>query len=160
MTFNALVQSRHVVVVDGIPFKGTACYIVFGARNITKASSAEGMPAYYATSHRSSPSLAGMNVGVHMLCNGRSKLSVVVRARGSSPSLITDLMLGRHQAALDPNTRLLIRADRVGIEKLGKSSFDLLIEPRQLVDVLRVRDRVSMRPAWLSSDRDRRRWIC
>ena len=69
-------------------------------------------------------------------------------------------MLGRHQAALDPNTRLLIRADRVGIEKLGKSSFDLLIEPRQLVDVLRVRDRVSMRPAWLSSDRDRRRWIC
>ena len=60
-----------------------------------------------------------------MLSNGLSE--VAVGAAVSSPPF-PDLMLGIHEAFLDPGAVFLVRADGFGVEELRQGSLDLLVD--------------------------------
>ena len=78
-----------------------------------------------------SPCLGSVETELEMLCDGVGKVAASVG--GVTAALATYLVLGFHEAALNPGPLLLVVADAVCVHELGKGSDDLLVDHGELV---------------------------
>lgn len=90
------------------------------------------------------PGLAQVEVHVEMRGDGRGKLAVDRRAARAAAALATDLLLGVHEALLDPLAVLFVGADGLSVEKLGERGFDVFVDAGELVGIIEVGDAVTV----------------